>query len=87
VVRNNILYHNGSNDIMNYGTGTIADHNTLNSTDPHFVDAAGKDFRLQARSPAIGAGIALPAVTTDIDGVARPKEGARDIGAYEFKKR
>ena len=83
VVRNNILYANGSNDIMDYGTGTVADHNTLNSTDPLFVDAAHNNYHLQASSPANDAGMILTIVTTDMDGVARPKSTAYDIGAYE----
>jgi parallel beta-helix repeat protein len=86
VVENNISYLNGAGNYRNSGRSTTQDHN-LFGVDPLFVNAARKDFRLQARSPAIGAGIALPAVTTDIDGVARPKEGACDNGAYESKKR
>jgi parallel beta-helix repeat protein len=85
VVRNNISYQNKV-DYSDRGTSTTKDHNLL-GVDPIFVNAAAGDFHLQATSRAIGAGIALPAVTTDIDSVARPKEGACDIGAYEFKKR
>ena len=83
VVRNNILYHNGSNDIINYGTGTIADHNTLNSTDPLFVDAANNNYQVQAGSPAIDAGLTLSLVTTDINGKSRPA-GSYTIGAYQY---
>ena len=38
---------------------------------------------LLAGSPAINAGIAVAGVTTDQRGVARPQNGANDIGAFE----
>ncbi|MHB1565700.1 MAG: right-handed parallel beta-helix repeat-containing protein [Acidiferrobacter sp.] len=38
---------------------------------------------LDANSPAINAGIVLPSVAHDINGVARPTSGSYDIGAYQ----
>ena len=50
-----------------------------------FVNAAAKDFRLAAGSPAIDAGANLGAdVATDIDGTSRPQRLAYDIGCYEM---
>jgi hypothetical protein len=53
-------------------------------TDPKFVDAASRNFRLQSGSGAIDAGVALSNVTTDISGTARPQGSSYDIGAFEF---
>ena len=49
------------------------------------MNVAGLDFRVQAGSPAIGAGLPLTMVTNDISGAARPATGGYTIGAYEFK--
>jgi hypothetical protein len=49
-----------------------------------FVDAAGNDYRLAARSAPIDRGDPLP-VTTDRDGAPRPKGAAFDVGAYEWQ--
>jgi len=60
-------------------TGTIGG-------DPKFVSynpTGTGDYRLQSGSPAINKGLAASAPTTDILGVARPKGGAVDLGAYE----
>ena len=42
----------------------------------------GVDLHLAAGSPARGAGVAVPEITTDFDGVARPS-GPLDIGAFQ----
>jgi Right handed beta helix region len=84
-VRNNILYRNGRGGIGDEGTGTVADHNTANTTDPLFVNAAANDYRLRAGSPAIDAGVTLPEVTTDFGRSRRPQGKAYDIGAYEYR--
>jgi parallel beta-helix repeat protein len=81
VTANNLVYGNGSAITMKVGaaTGTIA-------ADPKFVGynpAGTGDYRLQSTSPAINKGIAGSAPTVDMLGVARPKGGALDIGAYE----
>jgi len=51
--------------------------------DPQFVDGMQNDFHLMASSPAIDAGTPV-AVTTDIDGDARPQGLGYDMGADEF---
>jgi len=81
VVSNNLVYGSSTNVGMLKGsaTGTI-------SADPKFVSynpTGTGDYRLQSTSPAVNKGIASGAPATDILGVARPKGGAFDIGAYE----
>ena len=51
------------------------------SANPLLVSAT--DFRLQAGSPAINAGVDL-GITTDYLGTAIPRGAAPDIGAYEY---
>jgi len=60
------------------GTGNI-------DVEPYFVDATNGDYHLSDYSPAIGAGTASGAPTTDLDGNPRPNPGGSnpDIGAYE----
>jgi hypothetical protein len=55
--------------------------------DPRFIDAAAKDFHLQADSPAIGAGTTdgVPVGELDLDGSPRVKAGKIDIGCYQRK--
>lgn len=48
-----------------------------------FVAPASGDFRLRAGSPALDAGIALGAVTMDLEGTPRPLGAGWDVGAYE----
>ncbi len=66
------------------GTANTATGN-LDNTDPMFMSATGLDFRVQAGSPAIGAGLPLVMVTNDFTGAQRPTAGGYTIGAYEFK--
>ena len=52
--------------------------------DPQFVDAAGKNYRLNATSPCIDAGDNGQVQTeTDLDGNLRIIHGVVDMGAYE----
>ena len=53
------------------------------SVDPGFVDMKNLDFRLHPDSPALNAGTALPEVTTDSVGTARPGNGPCSLGCYE----
>ncbi len=52
------------------------------NADPLFVGA--EDYHLQAGSPAIDAGKATGAPTSDIEGRRRPCGGGIDMGAYEY---
>ncbi len=53
--------------------------------DPRFVSVTGRDFRLQAGSPAIDAGLTLSVVLNDLLGDLRPQGLGYDIGAYEYR--
>ena len=79
-VKNNIARSN-NNDLGL--TNTTSSNNF--TTDPLFVNAAGKDFRLQASSQAIDKGTAISGLSIDFDGKPRPKGAAFDIGAYEYQ--
>jgi len=84
-IRSNIIFGNAGGDIIvQSATNTVADHNTLGTTDPMFRNTAGFDFHLQAASPAIGAGVAVPGIATDFDGATRPQGSSYDTGAYEY---
>jgi hypothetical protein len=53
-----------------------------------FVDAANKDYRLTATSPARNTGLdvsVLGLTTVDADGLARVAESAPDAGAFEYQ--
>jgi parallel beta-helix repeat protein len=82
-VQNNIIYNNAVVSIDNRGTNTVLSNNW--TADPKFMNAAMKDFRLQATSPVINAGITLSAVPTDMNGISRPQGAKYDIGAYEYQ--
>jgi hypothetical protein len=49
-----------------------------------FVSPANYDFHLLPTSPAVDSGVALPAVTVDIEGNPRPYGAVPDMGCYEF---
>jgi len=55
--------------------------------DPHFVDAAAKNFHLQSDSPAIAAGATdgLPVGELDLEGSPRVNSRKIDIGSYQRK--
>jgi hypothetical protein len=53
------------------------------NADPLFVNIAAADFRLQAQSPAIDAGVNT-GIMHDYAGVSRPQGGTYDIGMYEW---
>jgi parallel beta-helix repeat protein len=78
---NNLVYNTGRAWLVK---GTI---NGTVSADPQFVKYAATgtgDYRLKSTSPAVNKGTATSAPTVDILGVARPRGGAVDIGAYEY---
>ena len=80
IVRNNIFY--GSGVSIPSGAGVTQDHN-LTGVNPLFVSAPS-NFALQSSSPAINAGSATGAPSTDYKGASRPQGSGYDIGAYEY---
>ena len=77
-----------TNDVWNTGTGgryggtcSAGDAPTDLNVDPVFADPDWDDVHLRADSPLIDAGTADAAVTTDIDGDARPFDGDESGGA------
>ena len=73
--RNNIFTK--SADI---GPGAIKQSNLSSSTSPQFVNASGRDYRLQSTSPAIDMGVAVSPYTDGYGG------RAPDAGALEYGK-
>lgn len=60
------------------------DRSNLAVSQASFVDAAGGNYQLAERSPAIDAGAPLRTVVADRAGIPRPQGGAPDVGAYEW---
>lgn len=79
VVKNNVIYGN-TGTIQDSGSGTIQAGNV--TANPMFVDVGSGNFRLAAGSPAIGAGVTVGAVTTDIEGTT--VNSPPDAGAYVY---
>jgi hypothetical protein len=77
----NMIY--GVSGVMSDTTGCSVGANQIGA-DPKFVNPSSYDFHLQSGSPAIDSGMTLAAVTTDIDGTARPQGTAFDLGAREY---
>jgi len=85
VVRNNLSYSIPDADEEN---GIVVDHNielTDALSDQIFVDWEDGDVHLLADGPAVDAGSATLAPSTDIEGVSRPQGDGYDIGAYEYE--
>lgn len=77
----NTTFLEASNNILAKGRSAYT-ASQYTFTDPLFVDTLNKDFRLQAGSPAIDAGINhanMPSVDFDYTPIGTP-----DIGAFEF---
>jgi hypothetical protein len=82
IFRNNICWQNGFDGIQNYdGSSITSDHN-LFGVDPVFANVGIANFHLGSGSPAIGTGVIISLVSTDIDG--NPRSTPYDIGAYVF---
>ncbi len=74
--QHNLIWGN----VDNYVGDAIVGQGDL-SVDPRFVDAPAKDYRLQADSPAIDAGLDV-GISTDF--LKQERSGAPDMGAYEY---
>ena len=100
VAENNISFDNEDGDYSLLGTSITANNNIssdataddaggsgnlIDQTDTDILtDPSNDDFRLKSTSAAIGAGVTIASVTTDILGTSRPKGGSYDIGPYEY---
>jgi hypothetical protein len=74
----------GNNNLW-FGKGAGPSQTTGNlGNDPLFVNAAVGNFRLQAASPAINAGVTIASITHDIEAFPRLQGTAVDLGAFEF---
>lgn len=81
-VNANVGYFNGLNQLTlsDWQSATLMDSMSL-SVDPQLVSLT--DFHLSTTgSPVLGTGIAIPGITTDIDGQSR--DSIPEIGADEF---
>jgi hypothetical protein len=78
---NNLVASSGTNwKVKGSVTGSI-------SSNPLFVNYqpnGSGDYRLSSSSPAIDRGNATAAPKVDVNGVARPRGAAFDVGAYEY---
>jgi parallel beta-helix repeat protein len=81
-VVNNLVWGNKSSQITNNATNTTLETNL--TSDSLVLDAAGANFHLQPKSPAIDTGSPVEEVTVDFDGVPRPQGAGFDIGAFEY---
>ena len=79
----NLAFTAGGSASVGAPAGCSESSERLNQ-DPLFANAAAYDFHLTAASPAIDAGVAVPGLTTDLGGAARPAGAAVDLGAYEY---
>ncbi|MDD5704609.1 MAG: choice-of-anchor Q domain-containing protein, partial [Kiritimatiellae bacterium] len=72
---------------LGYDSGLYSGNRNIVS-DPLFVNASARDYRLRAASPCINTGTngTWTVGTFDLDGRLRARDGAVDMGAYEFVK-
>jgi len=98
-LKNNIVYAVGSEDYISpssnttlirgsnnlwFGAGVPPAFLTSNvGADPRFANLGSHDFRLQAQSPAVNAGVNT-GILRDYSGISRPQGSAYDIGAHEY---
>jgi hypothetical protein len=57
----------------------------INGGDPKFVDPDKSDFHLRPESPAIGRGMRIPGLTTDIEPRDQTTRPSFDLGAFQYR--
>jgi hypothetical protein len=82
-IDNNMICCSGVGVIDTTSAG-VALSNEMMNVDPVFASPSTGDFHLESSSPAIDAGLTIPTVTADLEGVLRPQGAGYDLGAYEF---
>jgi hypothetical protein len=84
-IDHNVVY--GAHDVLPHLNGCTLNGNRLGSA-PHFVGSSSPpyDFHLQPTSSAIQAGIQIPGVGMDFDGIRRPHGSTSDAGAYQYSR-
>ena len=81
VLTNNIF----TKPLIHEGNATQASNLATSAANAKFADAAAHNYQLQAGSPAINAGVTLPAYTDDTRaGSTAVTDGKPDQGAYEY---
>lgn len=88
--RNNRYLHNlvFKNDAADWRLAPGREHVGTVAAEPGFLDysrGGTPDFRLRARSPAIGRGLAVESPEPDFDGKQRTDATGFDIGAYQHE--
>jgi len=78
---NNLVYNNPTNLSI---TGTITGTVVANPMFVNYQANGAGDYHVQAASPAVDKGNSTRAPSTALDGVARPRGAAVDIGSYEY---
>jgi parallel beta helix pectate lyase-like protein/pectate lyase-like protein len=82
-IDHNLFY--GATGLIDNAAGCVLSGNTI-GVNPQFMSASAPyDFQLTRDSPAIGAGVVIPGLTTDIEGGTRPQDVPPDLGAYQFR--
>lgn len=79
LVRNNLVFGNGFGNYTQITDYTVV--STASTSDPQYFNYAGKDFRLDIDSPALGAAEIAFCPAQDIGGNDRPSTPA--LGCYE----
>lgn len=93
IIRNNLFFATGTGAVLPYSSAALAglnytaSGNIVNTLNPKFVNApatmpSSPNFALSSLSPAINRG--LNNSLTRLDFLGRLRQGAYDIGAYEY---
>ncbi len=95
ILRNNLFYASGTGALLPYradaklgrefstNTGNITTEAPLLASAPATMPSS-PNFALTSKSPAINRGVANSVAGVSFNGLARPRGGYFDIGAYEY---